>query len=650
MQKKSAETILYSTVGILVMLGIVVLINVLAGTVRARVDMTQEKAYTLSAGTKAILKKLDTPVTIRFYCTHSETATPETVYLRGYARRVEDLLAEYKEVAGKNLVIEKFDPQPDSDAEDSARLDGLEPQQLPGVDQFYLGLAVKLADQVETIPFLRPNQESLLEYQISRAIARVQQPDKPVLGVMSALPVFGAPANPMMMQMGQQGTAPWTIINDLQADYTVRRVNLDTDKIDDDIKVLLVIYPKGVSDKTQFAIDQFIMRGGKLVAFLDPQSVTENRNQNPMMGNMDTGGGASLDKLIKAWGLEFDTTKVVADLDYKLKLRGRNNQPEDAPAWLALDGDAINKNDVATSQVGSIWLPLCGAFTGTPAAGLTETVLLQSSKDSKLVEGFLANMSNEAAMNNFSPSGVRYKLAVQLTGKFKTAFPNGAPEEPKDEAKTDEEKKADAEKKAAEKTAEKKPDNSLKETKGDNTVVLVGDSDMLFDPFTLQRVDTLLGSFAQPLNANLAFAENILEQVSGDANLIAIRSRASTSRPFTRIQQLEAAARARGQSKLDALQASLQETQRKLTELQQQRSDKDQRFILSPEQRTEVENFRKQEAQTSKELKQVQKDLRKEVVSLETWVKWINILAMPLTVTATGIVIAVYKRRKTAAK
>src|SRR6202142_1855953 len=174
MQKKSLQTILYSTAGVLVMLGILILLNFIAGAARTRLDLTQEKAYTLSAGTKAILKKLDTPVTIRFYCTQSESATPETVYLKGYARKVEDLLAEYKQVAGNKVRIEKYDPQPDSDAEDSARLDGIEPKGLAGTEGFYLGLAVKCADEVQAIPFLDPSRERLLEYDLARAIVRTE--------------------------------------------------------------------------------------------------------------------------------------------------------------------------------------------------------------------------------------------------------------------------------------------------------------------------------------------------------------------------------------------------------------------------------------------------------------------------------------------
>jgi ABC-type uncharacterized transport system involved in gliding motility auxiliary subunit len=642
MQKKSLETILYSTAGVAVMLVILIALNFIAGTARARLDLTQEKAFTLSAGTRAILKKLDTPVTIRFYCTQSESATPETVYLKSYARKVEDLLFEYRQVAGSKLRIEKYDPQPDSDAEDSARLDGIEAQQLPGVEGFYLGLAVKCADEVQSIPFLAPNRERLLEYDLDRVIVRAENPEKVTIGLMTPLPVFGMPSNPMMAQMGQQGSQPWALVTELKNDFNVKRVAMDADKIDDDIKLLVVIAPKDISDKAQFAIDQFVMRGGKLVAFLDAQCLADNRQQNQMMANMG-GGGSSLDKLLKAWGLQFDTSKVVADLKYKMQLRGRTGEPQDAPAWLGLTSDAINKDDVATSQIDNIWLPLCGAFTGTPVTGLKETVLLHSSKDAELVDGMLANFSGDNIMKEFKPTGVNYALAVRLSGRFKTAFPDGPPQEKKDE-------KADTEKKDEKKPDEKKTGDWLKETKGDNTVVLFGDADLLYDPFTIRQIDSPFGALKMAMNANLNLAQNIIEQMTGDNNLIAVRSRATLNRPFTRVKEMEAAANERFQSEIKRLEDSAAQAQQKINEMQAQKKDKDQRFILSPEQRVELEKLRKEEADTRKRLRQVQKDLKKEVVSLQTRLKWINILAVPLAVTATGIVIAIVNRRKTSAK
>ena len=632
MQKKSLETILYSTAGIGVMLVMIVAVNVIFGAKPVRVDMTQERAYTLSAGTKAVLKKLDTPIKVRFYCTQSETATPESVYLKSYARKVEDLLQEYKQIAGKNLLIEKYDPQPDSDAEDSARLDGLEPQQLNLYDRYYLGLAVSLADERVAIPFLAPNREKLLEYDLTRAIARVFTPEKPTVGVMSALPVFGEPSNPMMMQMGQQGAPPWTLIEQLKQDFTVKRVEMTADKIDDDVKVLLVIHPKEISDKAQYAIEQFVLRGGKLIAFLDPQSATASRQQNPMMGGRGDSASSSLDKLLKAWGVQFDTSKVVADLNFKMQLRNRTGQPMDAPAWLGLTAEGINHDDIATSQIDNIWLPMCGAFIGTPSAGLKETVLLNSTKEAQLVDGFMANMDGGSLREGIKPAGVNYKLAIRLDGKFKTAFPDGAPKD------------------ASDTNSVAKASDSLKESKVDTSVVLFGDSDFIADEFSLRKMDSPFGQMVSQLNANLNLAQNVVEQMAGDSNLIGVRSRAALARPFTLVKKMEAEAESRGQAKVLELQKSLEETQQRLSELQQQRQDKDQRFILSAEQKAELDNFRKKQAEVSKELKQAQKDLRKEVVSLETRVKWLNILAMPFGVTLAGVGIAVIKRKKTSAK
>src|SRR5205814_4245875 len=215
-----------------------------------------------SEGTKAILKKIDTPVKIRFYCTQADNATPETVFLRNYAQQVSDLLDEFKQVAGGKLTIQKFNPTPDSDAEDSAKLDGIEGQAISAEGEpFYLGLAISMLDESVALPFLSPSRERMLEYDVARAISQAITPQKPIVGLMSALPVLGE-FNPMMMRMGQRGQEPWIVVNELKRDFTVKEVALGVDKIDDDIKVLVVIYPREISDGAQYAIDQFILRGG----------------------------------------------------------------------------------------------------------------------------------------------------------------------------------------------------------------------------------------------------------------------------------------------------------------------------------------------------------------------------------------------------
>ena len=641
--KRPIDTILYSAVGVAAMAAVLIGFNVVTSAVKTRVDLTREKAYTLSPGTRAILNKLDTPVRIRFYCTQSENSTPETVFLKAYAKRVEDLLAEYKQAAKGKLIVEKFDPQPDSDAEDSARLDGVEGEQLSNGEKFYLGLAVSEGmDEKQAIPFLAPNEERLLEYKLSRAVTRVQANEKAVVGIMTPLPVFGMPSNPMMARMGQQGQEPWALVTELKNDFTVKQIGMDVDKIDDAVKVLLVIHPREISEKAQYAIDQFIMRGGKLMAFLDALPLVDAREQNQTFGSIPN-SGSNLEKLLKAWGLSFDTGKVVADMNFKMQLGGRNGQPQDAPAFLSITPDGINKEDIVTSQIDNIWLPFSGAITGTPVAGLKETVLLKSTKDSQLVDGFMANLSGENVMKEFKPSGTTYALAVRLSGKFKTAFPNGKPEDKKEDEKKDGDKKVD------EKPAEKKPDDSLKETKDENTVILVGDADMLFDHFALRQIQSPFGNLSMAMNGNLNFAQNAVEQLTGDNNLITVRSRAVQNRPFTLVKKMQAEAESNYRSKIKEMEDSLAETQRRLNELQTKK-EKGQRFILSPEQQAEVENFRKKEAEVKIKLKDERKKLRRDIDSLENRLKWYNIAAMPFIVSASGLTLAFYKRKRTSAK
>ena len=622
MNKRSWETWLFSTAGVAAMFVVLLGLNVVLARFKQRVDLTADKAYTLSPGTRAVLSRLDTPVTIRFYCSRLDTATPETVFLRNYARRVEDLLEELREAAGGKLRIEKLDPQPDSDAEDSARLDGIEAQMLSTGDRFYLGLTVSLLDARAAIPFLAPTRERLLEYDIVRAISRVIKPEKPVVGIMSPLPVFGGPSPGL--PMGPRNQEPWAAITELQTDFDVRRVEMNAEKIDDDIQLLVLIHPRDISEKTQYAIDQFLMRGGKLVAFLDPVSLADSRQQGNLPFSVP-GAPSNLEKLLTAWGLKFDTTKVVADLNFKMQLVGQRNQLVEAPAFLNLSRQGMNPEDPVTSELGPVWLPLCGAFSGTPVEGLKQTVLLKSSSESQLVEAFMAHLNGENILKEFRSSGKEHALAIRLIGKFRTAFPDGPPGGDTNQVA------------------------SLKESQKETAVVLVGDSDLLYDRFAIRELNSPFGILRMPANANLTFLQNVVEQMAGEMDLIAVRSRAIPSRPFTRIQKMQAAAQERYQAEIKKLEDSLAETQRRLNELQQQK-EPGQRFILSPEQQEEIARFREQEARTREELKRVRKEFRREIDALQTRVQWINILAMPLVVSLSGLAIAVYRRKRTSAQ
>lgn len=630
MRKRSLQVILFSAVGVVAMFILLVAVNFIAAQFKRRIDLTAEKAYTLSPGTRAILARLDTPVQIRFYV--SQRAAEMPVLLKTYAQRVDDLLGEYRQASHGLIEIENLDPEPDSDAEDSARLDGVQGQMLPGGERIYLGLSVTMLDQKQAIPFLAPDRERLLEYDISRAIARVAETHKPTVGVMSPLPIMGTPMMPMAQEQGEE---PWAFITELQRDFNVKQVEMTADKIPDDIQVLVVIHPRAISDATQFAIDQFVLRGGRLLAFLDPKDMLDRMSQG--MGS--PASTSNLDKLLKAWGLTFDTSKVVADMNYVARTRqGR------APAILVLTEKAMNKEDIVTSDSDNIVLAMAGQFSGTPAQGLQETVLMKSSPNSELVDGMMAQFGGESIATNFTPSGNEYPLALRLSGKFKTAFPQGKPKDATKAPGEEQNQPNEQRKKEEEKTAPPALKQSVKET----TVVLVGDADMIQDPIAIREVQNPFGPrWAMPANGNLAFAQGVVEQLSGDSDLIAVRSRASRERPFTVVKKIQADAEANYRSKIKELETSLSETQRKVNELQKGK-ESGQKFILSPEQQTELANFQKKEVEVKAELKKVRKQVRAEIDSLETRIKWLNIAAMPAAVALTGLGLALFRRRQAA--
>jgi len=634
MKHKKLEAVLYSTIGIVVVLVVVIAINVIAGAFKARVDITADKLFTLSPGTKAILKKLDSPVEVRFYFSRSDKNLPS--WAPNFARNVEDLLAEFEQNAKGNLVIKKFDPQPDSDAEDLAMNDGVERQMTANGEEFFLGLAVSLDPLRVALPALMPARERLLEYDVARAIGRVLSTNKPIVGVISPLPMFGQQMNPMMMQMGRQPQRPWVAITELQNDFDVRQLPMETDKIDDDIQVLVVAQPRDISEKALFAIDQFVLRGGKLLALLDAMSLIDRPQGGNPMQQMMPGGGSTLEPLLKTWGVSFENTKVVADMTFARELSFQEGGRQQLmPTWLFINPQGINQNDIVTSQIDNLLFPSAGTFVGTPAEGLKKTVLLKSTKQSQLVDGMSAQFGGREIADKFKPSGTEYELAIRLQGKFKTAFPDGPP----DEAKSDDEKKED-------KKDEKKP-ASLKESKQDGVVVLIGDSDFIYDNFCVRMLPMF--GIAQPINGNLNLFQNIVEQLAGDSNLIGVRSRATILRPFTVVKQKEAEAQQRFQNEIVRLQSELEETQRQLNELQGQK-EPGQRFFLSKEQQDKITEFRKKEADARKNLKQVRKDLRREIDSLENTLKWANIAGMPLLVSIAGLLIAYIHRQRTKAQ
>jgi len=637
--KNKFKSLLFSVVGVVAVLVILIAINILGGFFKIRSDLTQNKLYTLSNGTKKILDKLDTPVEIRFYFSRDNASVP--VPLRTYAQQVEDLLAEYQLYSRGKIKVVKLDPKPDSDAEDSANLDGIEGQNLNLTDKIYLGVAVSCLDAKTVLPYLSPDRENLLEYDLSRAISSVANPKKSVIGVMSALPVMGREAQPMMMRQPQQAMQPWIFLTELRENYTVREIPLTAAKIDDDISVLVLVHPNGISDQAQFAIDQFLLRGGKMVALLDPYSFVEARMAGPYAASGQY--SSTLSKLLPAWGIQFSETKAIADPLFATQIQREGNVQSD-PTILSVTSDGINKEDALGAAIDDLLLPFAGAFTGKPAEGLKEDILVKSTLQAGLVDTTLLEAGTEQIRKSLKSDKTAYSIAIRLSGKFKTAFPEGAPKSKDETVPT-----ATPSSVASPTPLPTPKEKPLKEAKGDGVVLLIGDSDFAYDQIAGRTQQVMTQTVFVPSNGNLNFIQSSIEQLAGDSNLIGIRSRSSGNRPFVVVNKMEAAAEQKYQSKIDELQDNLAQTRQKLASLQTGKQA-DQKTLLSPEQQAEIKKFQENEAQISQELKQVRKNLRAEIDSLQDTLKWINIAAMPLIVTLVGLLLAHLKRSRRAAR
>lgn len=627
--KKPTGKIISSIIGAILVAGILVLINALSGVFNIRLDRTDNKIYTLSSASENILSDLNEHVTIRFYFSRSNKLMP--LQLKNFANRVEDLLQEYKQ-AGKGYIhLEKFDPEPFSDAEDSAIMDGINGQTLNNGEKIYLGIAISCGKKTVAIPFLSPNAENLLEYKITSAITDVFRVNKPTIGIMSALPIMGGPPSQEMIKMGIfQMQKPWLVINELKKNFNVIEVPINSNKIEN-IDLLLLIHPAGISDITQFAIDQFILQGGNVVAFLDPFSfyaATMEKAGRGIKGKQSS----TLDKLLKSWQINFNTNLVVADAVYARKVKTAT-QELNYLTVLDIVKDGMNKKDVVTSQLNGLTMVFAGAFTGTPAKYLKKDVLVKTTVDSCQLSTIIANNPHEC-FRKFKADDKVYDVAIRLTGKFKTAFPNGNPLKKPDPSKDKNDK----------------PDSILKEGKEDSAVVLVADSDILYDEICVRIQQIFKQKIVIPVNDNLSFAQNIADTLCGDKEMIGIRCRPVVRRPFEHVKKIQAEAEKEFKSKILEREKKLKKTEKKLNELQKQRTDANRRKFLSEEQKLEMKKFREQQVVIRKEIKDIQKQFRKKVDALENKLKWLNIALMPFIVFIFGIGLAIHRKTRNSAQ
>src|SRR5918911_1756239 len=445
MQKKY-EHLLYSAIGLVALALLLVAFNYLISRVPARADLTDGKLYTLSEGTKKVLRNLQSPVKIKLYISQGESVP---VPLRSFAQRVEDLVREFKSVAGSNVVIERYNPRPDSEEEDAAQLDGIDAQQLVTGEQFYLGAAVSQLDRKQTLSAINPQRERLLEYDLVRAIARVGTSERPKIGLMAGLPVMGEKFNPFT----RQSSDPWVLAGELKREFDVKEVPMSAKEIDKDVNVLLLIHPRDLQPEQEYALDQFVLRGGKLIAFVDPYAYFDQAPQMPGVPPMPS--SSNLPTLFKAWGIEFDPNKVIADVVFRSGGGARYT-----PTVLSLNRTAFSRDDVVTGSIETLLYAFGGAFQVKPVDGLKVTDLVHSSPNAMLVDNSMATKSGDEATKSFKPTGKSMPLALRLTGKFKTAFPEGV--------------KGEKDKPVAGTPA-------LRESASDNSVILVADVDLLAD-------------------------------------------------------------------------------------------------------------------------------------------------------------------------
>ena len=584
----------------------------------ARLDLTSSHLYTLSQGTKNILSSIDEP--IHLYLFYSDKGAQELPQLRVYAQRVREMLEEMSARAGGKLKLEVIDPQPYSEDEDRATGYGL--QAVPAGqngEKLFLGLAgTNSTNGKSVIPFLQPNKEAFLEYDIAKLIHELTQTKKTIVGMISSLPIAQS-FDPQTRAMKDA----WAIDQQLTQMFDVRTLNAASIKsIDKDIDTLALVHPKKLSDDALYAIDQFVMRGGHLLVFVDPEAESDESGADP--GNpqaaMMADKSSDLQQLFKAWGIEYDPHKIVLDRKHALQITVQQGAPPVAdPAILGFRKTDLNSGDVTTANLDTINISSAGYFALAKDAKAKLTPLIQTSDDAMTVPTervkFLPDPSQLLA--GYTPTKEHYVIAGRLEGKFASAFPD------------------------------RKEAEHLAETKADNVILLVADTDILTDRLWVQ-VQPFFGQKIMNAFANNGdFFINAVDNLTGSSDLISIRGRATSQRPFTVVEDMKRSAEESFRDKEHELQQQLSDTERKLSELQSGKS-KGSEMILSPEQQAELTKFVDQKVLIRKQLRQVRHSLDENIDALGARLKFLNIGLMPILITLAALAFAFFKRRRTA--
>jgi ABC-type uncharacterized transport system involved in gliding motility auxiliary subunit len=596
----------------------------------ASIDLTDQGLYTLSDGTKSILRRIDEPITLKFYYS---TRLGQVVPSYGvYADRVRALLQRYASIAGGKIHLEILNPAPFSELEDQATAAGLQAVTLEqGSEAVYFGLAgSNSTDDTETIPFFQSDREKFLEYDLTRMVQALAHPKKKVVGLMTALQLEGDP----VAQMRGQPSMPQAVMDQLRQNYDVHDLAISIDSaIPEDVDVLMLVQPEGLDDKTEYAIDQFVLRGGHVLLFADPYSEFEQSHRSAMRrpGN----GAAQIDRLLKAWGVALTPGKFVGDRAAATSVNaGDPDHPIEAEylGWLSLRGDDINPTDPITGRLTQINVGTAGAIAPIKGATTDFEWLLRSSDDSNLID--VSRVAGQPVpdilglLRDFTPSGKRYTIAARVTGITSTAFPGGPPKDVLSD-------KSDALSGVPEIKTAQQPIN----------VIVVADSDILDDHFWIQFQDFMGRRVGTPIANNGDFVQNAVDSLGGTADLINLRSRGSAVRPFTVVDSMRHAADDRYRTREKELEGRLQEAQQKLASIKPA-DDSNGDVTLTPDQQKTVDQFRAEIVATRTELRQVQLALREHIDRLKNKLVFLDVVLMPLLVAFLAVVIGVVRVRR----
>jgi ABC-type uncharacterized transport system involved in gliding motility auxiliary subunit len=575
-----------------------------------RLDLTQTRQFTLSDGTAQLLAKVQEPITLRLYVSRAlRDANP---FLGSYADRVHDMLRTYAEASHGKIVVEYLDPEPFSPEEDRAVGFGLDPVALDGNSSGYFGIAgTNSTDDIDVIPTLSPEREAFLEYDLTRMVNNLANPDKPVVALVTELPLNSDPA----MQY-----RPWQVMQELEQFFDVRVEAGDIDRFADDVDVVMLVHPQALSEKTLYAIDQFVMRGGKVLAFVDPHSEAQAmRQQQP---GMPADTFSNLEKLFPAWGVDYDPNAVVADPQTARQVQfpsGGRQQIVDYLPWLALDRPHLAADDVVTAQLDRVNLATAGALAPHEGATTTFTPLIRTSSEAATVAADKVRLYPDplALLRDFKPGDKELVLAARISGPVKSAFGDTAPQD-----------------------VAKEPAH-LSESKEPAQIVVIADTDLLDDRNWLSMVGQ---GVALPLADNAALVANALDYLVGSDALMGLRGREITVRPFTRVADIRRASEAQYRAKEQELLQRLNDLQGKLSQLQV--ADSEDPGLLSDAQRKEIDGFRSQLLDTRRELRDVQLALRQDIESLRDRTRFLNIAAVPLLIAVMAVVVALVRRAR----